>query len=193
MIQEVSAAKSLEFKNPTVDFEIFELSDPDLKARMAAGTQRDKLSVLSFSGPFEIICRRDGRLNFLKEIARNPEGSANALFRESEELINSIKNTLEENAFFDSAWIWSDLAHKTNLFFPYTYYEKYLFPIHKKLISFLKSRNMPVIFHSDGKIDNLVPYLVEAGISALHPLDEYADMDIEKLKKEYTGRLVFFG
>ena len=182
--------KKLEFKIP--DFKIFNLDDPDLEKKIAADETTDKFLTLSFSGPFEILSRKKGRLNLLREIAVNPEKTATELSLDLDRILNSISILPEKGAGFDGAWIWSDLAYKDNLFFSATFYKKYLFPVHKRLIAFLKSQDMSVIFHSDGKIDKLIPYLSQAGVEAFGPLDEYADMDIAGLNERYGAELMFF-
>ena len=111
---------------------------------------------------------------------------------EAEHILDSLKLQLAADDKFETAWIGSDLAYKDSLFFSINFYKKYLFPIHKKLIGFLKAHNLSVMFHSDGKIDELLPYFVEAGVSGLDRLDRYADMDISGIKKQYRDKLEFF-
>jgi len=154
---------------------------------MTSDCSTDKFRVLSFSGPFESLCRKKGRLKVLKDTLRVPEKLGLDISNESNRLLNSIKLILKKGVRFDAAWIWSDLAHKDNLFFSPKFYKKYLFPLHKKIIRFLNNHNMPVIFHSDGKIDKLIPYFLKAGVAVLYPLDKYANMDIPALKKRYEN------
>jgi len=170
----------------------FHLNDPDLEQKFRSSNDEDKFLVLSFSGPFEAISERKGKLNVLKEIAANPEKIAKELSSEACRIMDSIRTLTKKGIIFDGAWIWSDLAYKGSLFFSKTFYEKYLFQVHKELISFLKSCKLPVIFHSDGKIDQIIPYLLDAGVAALYPLDKYAGMDIPELTERYNGELVFF-
>ena len=174
------------------DFKLFKLNDPCLEEKFMANHDKDKFLALSFSGPFERVSEKSGKLNFLKEIARNPETAARLLKLESKIITDSITTFIKKGLCFDGAWIWSDLAYKDNMFFSIQFYERYLFGIHKELISYLNSHNMPVIFHSDGKIDSLVPYLLEAGIAALCPLDRFSGMDIPGLMEQYKSELAFF-
>ena len=183
-------AISKEYLNSTL--RPFHLNDPDLEQKFRSNISEDKFLALSFSGPFEAISEKKGKLNVLREIAANPEKVAEELSSEADKIMNSIRTLAEKGIIFDGVWIWSDLAYKGSLFFSKVFYEKHLFRVHKKLISFLKSCNLHVIFHSDGKIDQIIPYLLEAGVAALYPLDKYAGMDIPGLTERYNGELVFF-
>jgi uroporphyrinogen decarboxylase len=50
-----------------------------------------------------------------------------------------------------------------------------------------------VILHSDGRILDLAPYFVEAGLDCLNPLEVKAGMDLIQLKGRYGDRLAFMG
>ena len=52
---------------------------------------------------------------------------------------------------------------------------------------------MPVIFHSDGNIRELIPHLIEAGIRAIEPLECDVGMDLVEIKREYGKDIVLFG
>jgi len=175
------------------DFKLFDLHDINLEKNITSPKYRDKFLTLSFSGPFEVISQKNGKLNFLKEFKSNPNKVTNNLRKELDHSTEKINLLLNKGIKFDGAWIWSDLAYKDNLFFSIKDYKKYLFPIHKKLVTFLSSKKMPTIFHSDGKINELIPYFIKAGIKALHPLDCNAGMDVIQLNKSFGKKLVFFG
>jgi len=175
------------------DLKLFNLNNPDIEKDFKKARKSDKFLTLSFSGPFEELCRKSGRLSVLKEIARNPSSTASLFEREADAILNTIDGLAARHLNFDGAWMWSDLGYKDNLFFSPDYYKKYLFPIHKRIFSRLNSLDMPVIFHSDGKINSILPDLVAAGIRALHPLDCSAGMDISEIARAFSEKLVFFG
>lgn len=50
-----------------------------------------------------------------------------------------------------------------------------------------------VIKHCCGNINNLLDMTVDAGIDAIHPLDQTAGMDIAKVQEKYQGRIVVIG
>jgi uroporphyrinogen decarboxylase len=94
---------------------------------------------------------------------------------------------------FDGAFLYCDLAYKNGLFFSPRMYEEQLQPSFRRLFDYFKSLRMPVIFHTDGRIHQLIPHLVRDGIRCLQPLEVKAGMDLPELKKTWHGKLAFMG
>jgi len=74
-------------------------------------------------------------------------------------------------------------------------YRKRIKPYHRRLYSYIKQRSGAFVFmHSDGAIYRLIPDLIEAGIDILNPVQaSAADMETERLKREFGDSLVFWG
>ena len=68
-----------------------------------------------------------------------------------------------------------------------------MFDFHKRLCSFFRNQGLPIILHSDGDVREAIPLFIEAGISALHPLESSCGIDIRELNREYKKELVLFG
>ncbi|MGW8250995.1 MAG: uroporphyrinogen decarboxylase family protein [Anaerolineales bacterium] len=56
----------------------------------------------------------------------------------------------------------------------------------------LYSAGRPLIFHSDGLLDQVLPDIIAAGVDALHPIEPKC-MDIAAVKKAYGDRLALVG
>jgi uroporphyrinogen decarboxylase len=52
---------------------------------------------------------------------------------------------------------------------------------------------LPIIFHSDGLVEPLLPDLIEAGIDCLQPLEVKAGMDLLRVKQRFGGRIALIG
>jgi len=50
-----------------------------------------------------------------------------------------------------------------------------------------------VIKHCCGNINGLLDMIVDAGIDAIHPLDQTAGMDIAAVQERYRGRIAVIG
>ncbi|MFH1752980.1 MAG: hypothetical protein ABH875_02245 [Candidatus Omnitrophota bacterium] len=155
--------------------------------------REDRFRVLSFSEPFQRLCNVFGREEILRRLARYPKELKASLINETYSLLGSIKKVLESGAPFDGAWAWGDMAYSKGLFFSPSWYKEELFPIHKKIFRSLSSKGLFVFFHSEGNIVDIMPSLVDAGVRALHPLEEEGGMDIAGLMKEYRKDMVFIG
>ena len=61
------------------------------------------------------------------------------------------------------------------------------------MCDFFTSKGKPVLLHSCGKIKTLIPYFIEAGYSAIQPLEAKCDQDVRELKKQFGGKITLFG
>lgn len=77
---------------------------------------------------------------------------------------------------------------------PETYRELFL-PRHKKIYEYAKrSSGAHIFLHSCGGVYQLIPYLIEAGVEILNPVQTSARyMEPERLKREFGRDLTFWG
>ena len=85
-----------------------------------------------------------------------------------------------------------DYAWKSGLFIPPPLFKELWFPRAERIIAPAVSAGIPVVFHSDGKIDETVEWLLEIGIEGITPMDPYA-IDYRDYKKRFGDRLCLFG
>lgn len=175
-----------------LDLEIFDI-DEVLSKGLPEHKRSERFEVLSFSEPFQRLCDIFGREAILRKFALYPRRLQAELAGQTDYILNSLQAIMQRGIEFDGAWVWGDLAYKGGLFFPPSHYKRLLFPFHKKIFQFLDSQNLFILFHSDGKISDLIPHLLDAGIRAFHPLEENSGMDIYKLVKAYKDDMVFMG
>jgi uroporphyrinogen decarboxylase len=85
-----------------------------------------------------------------------------------------------------------DLGHTGGTIVSPRFFRKYIFPWHKKIGEMVRAKGLPYLFHSDGRIYEVIDDLIECGFHALHPC-EPASVDIVELKRKYAGRLCLCG
>jgi len=85
-----------------------------------------------------------------------------------------------------------DYAWKQGTFVDPKIFKELWFPRMAKIIEPAVNKGIPVIFHSDGKIDDTVEWLIDIGVDAITPLDPYA-IDYRDYKKRFGNRLCLFG
>ena len=56
-----------------------------------------------------------------------------------------------------------------------------------------KKEGMPILLHSCGCMEELIPDLIEIGLECLQPLEVKAKMDLIELKRKYGDSLTFMG
>ena len=72
-------------------------------------------------------------------------------------------------------------------------YRELIQPYHKKTIDFAKSMQLPVIMHSCGFVEPLLPGMIEAGIDCLQAIEVKAGMDLLRIHKNFGERIALMG
>jgi len=85
-----------------------------------------------------------------------------------------------------------DVAFKTGLFIPPKIFKEIWIKRMARIFEPAVSAGIPVMFHSDGKIDDIVEDLIDMGLDCLNPLDPYG-VDYHDYKKRYGSRLCLSG
>jgi uroporphyrinogen decarboxylase len=89
-------------------------------------------------------------------------------------------------------WLADDIAHADGYFFSPAFYRRTLFPWFRKYGEVAARRGLPLIYHNDGKFWDVIPDLVDCGISALQPIEPKA-MDIVEVKRQWGDHLALIG
>ncbi len=165
----------------------------NLKGNYEKAKASNRFLALSCVEPFEHISSMVGREKVLTMMAEEANEIADIFADSAEFTLHICQLALDKGYWFDGAWIWGDMGYKAGLMFSTDYYNALLFDLHKEFCDFFSDNGMPVIFHSDGNIRELIPYLIEAGVRAIEPLESDVGMDILEIKREYGRDLVLFG
>jgi uroporphyrinogen decarboxylase len=90
-------------------------------------------------------------------------------------------------------WVSEDMGDSTRGFLRLPLYRKYVQPYFNDLVEYIAGLGVPVLLHSCGHIQDYLPDLVQTKISALHPLQRTAGMDLAQIKEKYGNRLCLVG
>jgi 5-methyltetrahydrofolate--homocysteine methyltransferase len=104
--------------------------------------------------------------------------------------VRFVKRSIEEGV--DFIWPADDVAFKTGLFLPPDLMREMWLPHLKRIIEPAVNAGKPVMFHSDGKIDDIVPWLVDIGVGCIHPMDPYG-IDYREYKKKFGDSVCLAG
>lgn len=85
--------------------------------------------------------------------------------------VKFVTRAVEEGV--DFIWPADDVAFKTGLFLPPAIMKEMWLPHLKRIIEPALNAGKPVMFHSDGKIDEIVPWLADIGVDCIQPMDPY--------------------
>jgi len=95
-------------------------------------------------------------------------------------------------AGIDFLFFADDVAFKSGLFVRPEIFKSLWRPRAEKIIAPALERGIPVMFHSDGKIDSIMPMIIDMGISCINPMDPYC-IDYRDYKKRFGDKITLSG
>jgi len=141
--------------------------------------------------PFEVVRALIGTYNLCANFIRDPAFLKYMFDKLADFMAECGKSLIDVGV--DGVRPAGDLAYKNGPFFSPTHYRKLLAPAHRKMFQPFRKHRLPVILHTDGDVRLIIPDLIESGVTALHPLEAKAGMDIRELKERYGDKLAFHG
>jgi len=98
-----------------------------------------------------------------------------------------------EEGLPDGIWYYEDMGFKERPFMSPDMYREIIKPAHQKTIAFAHSLDLPVIMHSCGFIEPLLPDVVDAGIDCLQVIEVKSGMDPLRIARNFGDRITLFG
>jgi len=92
----------------------------------------------------------------------------------------------------DGGYFGDDYGAQKNLLFSPRMWRTLIKPRLARLFAPFKERGLPVIMHSDGQIQQILPDLLEIGLTTLNPVQPEV-VDHAWLREHVGGRLSFYG
>lgn len=135
-----------------------------------------------------------GMENYFVAMYEKPE-IVHALTKKIVDLYCEANAKFFENAKgeIDAYFFGNDLGSQRSTLVSPSMFQEFIYPYMKQLIDVAKSYNLHVVIHSCGAIVSLLPYFIELGVNAIHPVQIKAvGMDLESLSP-YRSDLAFIG
>jgi uroporphyrinogen decarboxylase len=108
-------------------------------------------------------------------------------------VVQTIRRAVTE-VDIDYVNIWEDMAYKNGSLVSPADVRKYMLPGYRRITDLLRSHGIKIIFvDSDGRIDELIPIWLEAGINGVWPIEVAAGMDPVALRRQYGQDLLLVG
>ena len=176
------------FPWPTSD----QLNFDDLKIAARMLPQGMKIITgLRGGGIYERIWMLMGFETFCIALRENPRLVAR-MFKKVGEFFYSVWQRLPKFESVGALFLGDDLAYTEGLMISPDVYRQHLFPWYRLLAEVCRKHDLPFWFHSDGKLWEIIPDLIEIGVNALHPIEPKA-MDIREVKARCGEKLCLMG
>jgi uroporphyrinogen decarboxylase len=131
--------------------------------------------------------------NLLMLMATDP-GFVKEMVDTIADLILSTMTLLEgEGVPFDALWLFNDMGYRNATLFSPAMYREIIQPADRMLWTRAHDLGKQTILHSCGRVTELIPDLVDAGLDCLQPLEVKAGMDVCELKPVCGDTVAFFG
>jgi uroporphyrinogen decarboxylase len=93
----------------------------------------------------------------------------------------------------DGLWFYEDMGFKERPFMSPQMYREIIQPSHAQTVGWAHAQGLPVIMHSCGFVEPLLPGMVEAGIDCLQVIEVKAGMDPLRIHRNFGDRLSLCG
>ncbi len=100
---------------------------------------------------------------------------------------------IEEGGVPDGIWIYEDLGYRDRLFCRPEVLAELIFPYYAEMVEFFHGYGLPVVLHSCGYQEPMIPLAIAAGFDAINPMEAKAGNDLLKFAEVYGDRLAFVG
>lgn len=175
----------------------FQLPDPDNPARydfidefIAANKDNSLIMAAIGFSLFERAWTLAGMENVLMAMVSDKTFINNLLDRILEFNLQIIEKTCTFD--IDVFYIGDDWGHQHGLIMGPTLWREFIKPRIKQMYQLIKSKGKFVLIHSCGKIEEILPDLIECGLDVFNPFQPEV-MDIFDVKKKYGRQLTFYG
>lgn len=161
--------------------------------RKRKAAENNRFFVWSGVNVFECMHPVCGHEHMLVGMALDPDWVKDMVDTYARLTIELQEILFQKEGYPDGIWYYDDMGFKGRPFMSPKMYKEIVQPGHKMTFDYAHSHNMPVIVHSCGMVESLVPGLIEAGMDCLEVIEIKAGMDLVKLYKQFGDVLSFMG
>ena len=142
---------------------------------------------------FECMHPIAGHENMLIGMGLEPDWIEDMVKTYSELIVSLQEILFAKEGKPDGIFYYDDLGFKERPFMSPAMYEELIMPGHKKTFDYAHSLGLPVILHSCGFVEPLLPKIVEAGIDCLQVIEIKAGMDLLRIHKNFGDKIALMG
>ena len=155
--------------------------------------ERNRFFVWGGLNVFELMHPVCGHEHMLVGMALDPDWIRDMVDTYSRLIIELQEILFEKEGKPDGIWYFEDMGFKGKPFMSPQMYMELVNPAHVRTFGYAHSLGLPVIVHSCGFVEALIPGLIQAGMDCLQVIEVKAGMDLLKLHRMYGDVLSFMG
>jgi len=159
----------------------------------AAAARQERFFCWSGVNVFELMHPVCGHEYMLIGMAEDPAWVKDMADTYADLTIQLMEILFAEEGRPDGIWFYEDMGFKQRPFMSPAMYHDIIMPAHARTFDYAHARGLPVIVHSCGYIEPLLPDLVEAGMDCLQVMEVKAGMDPVRIKRNFGDRIALCG
>lgn len=162
-------------------------------AQIAKAMPAEMKIIVHVADIFTYAWQMIGFTNFAIMTMEQPELIHEVMASLADAQINSMRAAIDAIGDNVGAIFYSDdIAYTEGLMMSPAFYEKELFPCIRRIADLGTKRNLPLIYHTDGKLYEVFDQLAAAGVRGIQPL-EPKSMDPLEIKRRWPGKFCLMG
>ena len=165
----------------------------EAKAKFDRIYARGRFVQFTAYGPWEATWRHHAMEVLLVDVMDQPDWCAEMFSTYTTLLIAVLQRGVDAGMKPDGLFLVEDLAFKTSLLVSPRTWDALLRPCYERLSHFLRSHGIRFLMHTDGRIWELLPRLIEVGVEALNPFECAAGMDVAELRRQHPRAMTCYG
>ena len=110
-------------------------------------------------------------------------------------VIGTLTRAIEAGARFDACGMWEDMCYSGGPLLSPQHFRQYLVPHYRRITDLLRRNGCDVVWvDCDGKIDDLIPLWLGAGVNCMFPIEIGTwGADAVRYRREYGRELLMMG
>ncbi len=142
---------------------------------------------------FELMKDLAGHVFMLQGMALDPDWVRDMVMTYARLSIALQEELFSREGLPDGIWYYEDMGFKAKPFMSPRMYREIMQPGHALTFDYAHSLGLPVIVHSCGYVEPLLPGMIAAGMDALQVLEVKAGMDPVKLHAQFGDKIALIG
>jgi uroporphyrinogen decarboxylase len=161
-----------------------------LLARHTAALRGNLGLAVYIPGPLYEAYLSVGLADFMVKVADDPDLLLHLMDFHTEWGCESAKLAVKHGAAF--AILGDDLAHTTGMLVSPRLIADWWMPRTRKIVQILDTAGIPCMVHSCGKLDKVLPFLIELGVDVVNPFQPQCN-DIYAVRHQYGQKIALMG
>ena len=138
--------------------------------------QQNRFLVWGGTNVFELMHPVCGHQYMLMGMVEDPDWIRDMVDTFSRITVELWEMLFSKEGWPDGIWFFEDMGFKNRPFISPSMYRELIQPGHKRTMGWAKEHGLPVIMHSCGYVEPLVPGMIEAGMDCLQVIEIKAGM-----------------